>query len=280
MPLASPARSTHSHDRAAYQRRDPESADFHRFVRDNLEPLLQFARDNYRKPLPRYVERELRRMVCCGVLARGFTRWRCPRCGQDLLVPFSCKTRLCPSCAGRRMAQAGVHLVDRVLPDAPLRQWVLTVPYPLRRLLAADAKTLSTVIRIFVRLVEKLYLDRAGAAGIANPKTGMLTVPQRFGGSLNLHVHVHLSAIDGVYALDEQGTPRLHFLPAPTPSDIRDVTASVASRVCRILRRRGLLRDEAADPNEPTTDSSALDACHAAGLSRGRFERIDERGRS
>jgi hypothetical protein len=31
-----------------------------------------------------------------------------------------------------RMAQAGAHLVDNVLPDAPLRQWVLTVPFPLR----------------------------------------------------------------------------------------------------------------------------------------------------
>jgi hypothetical protein len=47
------------------------------------------------------------------------------------------------------MAQAGAHLVDNVLPDAPLRQWVLTVPFPLRMLLAKDAALLSSVIRIF-----------------------------------------------------------------------------------------------------------------------------------
>jgi len=48
---------------------------------------------------------------------------------------------------------------------------------------------------------------------------------------MNLHVHIHVAGIDGVYALDEQGSPHFHFVPAPTPSDIRDVTASVASRV-------------------------------------------------
>lgn len=281
MPVASLSSLAGANTGAPYRRRDPESTDLHRLVRDNLDAFLGWAREHYAKPLPRYVERELWRLVDCGVLARGFCRWRCPRCGHDLLVAFSCKTRSCPSCAGRRMAQAGAHLVDRVLPDVPLRQWVLTVPYPLRRLLAADAKILGTVLRIFVRVVDRFYLDRARDAGIANPKTGMLTVSQRFGGSMNLHVHVHGAAIDGVYALDEStGSPRFHFVPAPTPSDIHAVAASVGARVCKMLRRRGLLRDEPTDSGEATTEGSALDACRSAGLSRGRFERIDERGRS
>ena len=89
------------------------------------------------------------------------------------------------------------------------------------------------------------------------------------------------AAIDGVYAIDEStGVPRFHFVPAPTPSDIEAVAASVARRVCKMLRRRGLLGDQAADPNEPRCEGSALDACRTAGLSRGHFERIDPRGRS
>ena len=38
----------------------------------------------------------------------------------------------CPSCGGRRMADTAAHLVDRVLPEVPMRQWVLTLTYPLR----------------------------------------------------------------------------------------------------------------------------------------------------
>jgi hypothetical protein len=30
------------------------------------------------------------------------------------------------------MAERAAHLADRVLPDVPIRQWVLSVPYPLR----------------------------------------------------------------------------------------------------------------------------------------------------
>lgn len=46
-----------------------------------------------------------------------------------ILVAFSCKRRgICPSCTARRMADTAAYLVDRVLPSAPYRQWVLSLP--------------------------------------------------------------------------------------------------------------------------------------------------------
>src|SRR5258708_5161818 len=49
----------------------------------------------------------------------------------ERLVPFSCKGRgFCPSCGGRRMAERAAHLLNAVLPWVPVRQWVLTKPYP------------------------------------------------------------------------------------------------------------------------------------------------------
>ena len=54
-----------------------------------------------------------------------------------MLVAFSCKHRgLCPSCGARRMCNKAVQLVDRVLPNVPVRQWVLSLPWELRRLAA------------------------------------------------------------------------------------------------------------------------------------------------
>jgi hypothetical protein len=50
-------------------------------------------------------------------------------CGKDELVACSCKGRgFCPSCGARRMADLAAHLVDAVLPHAPVRQWVLSLP--------------------------------------------------------------------------------------------------------------------------------------------------------
>jgi DNA-directed RNA polymerase subunit RPC12/RpoP len=62
------------------------------------------------------VERELRAYLDCGILARGFARVRCPDCGFERLVAFSCKARVCPSCNARRMEDTAEHLVRNVFP--------------------------------------------------------------------------------------------------------------------------------------------------------------------
>jgi hypothetical protein len=77
----------------------------------------------------------------CGILCFGFGRARCASCGQGFVVAFSCKGRgVCPSCNGRRMAQTAAHLVDRVIPPVPVRQWVISVPKRLRCFLADRPK--------------------------------------------------------------------------------------------------------------------------------------------
>jgi hypothetical protein len=104
-------------------------------------------------PVARFVERELRAYLTCGILAEGFLRVHCDACGHDRMVAFSCKGRgLCPSCGGRRMADTAPHLVDRVLPEVPTRQWILTLPYPLRYRCAWDARITSEVLRAFMRM--------------------------------------------------------------------------------------------------------------------------------
>jgi hypothetical protein len=49
------------------------------------------------------------------------------------------------------MADTAAHLVDCVLPEVPIRQWVLTLPYPLRYRCAYDAALTSEVLRAFLR---------------------------------------------------------------------------------------------------------------------------------
>jgi uncharacterized protein (DUF983 family) len=51
-----------------------------------------------------------------GILACCFAGARCPDCGHDFLVSFSCKgRRLCPSCNARRMAQTAAALSPDVV---------------------------------------------------------------------------------------------------------------------------------------------------------------------
>ena len=115
-----------------YRRREPEHTVLHHLVREHLETFLEEARSRCDDGYPPFIERELRRYLDCGLLCHGFARVRCGTCGKETLVAFSCKTRVCPSCQGRRMADTAAYLVDQRLPEAPYRHWVLTVPWVLR----------------------------------------------------------------------------------------------------------------------------------------------------
>jgi hypothetical protein len=51
------------------------------------------------------------------------------------------------------MHDTAAHLVDRVLPDVPYRQWVLSLPRQLRFLLAYRPQLVRPALRIFLRSV-------------------------------------------------------------------------------------------------------------------------------
>ena len=96
--------------------------------------------------LPGYVEQEFEEYLKCGRLEHGFLRVRCDTCHAEHLVAFSCKKRgFCPSCGARRMAESAALLVDEVFPEQPVRQWVLSVPYPLRFLFAGRPDVMGRV---------------------------------------------------------------------------------------------------------------------------------------
>jgi hypothetical protein len=255
----------------AYLPRRPQETVLYDLVRGNLETFLAHARANYEGGLPRYVERELRAYLACGDFSRGFMRAHCDACGHDLLIAFSCGSRsICPSCTGRRMANTAAFLVDRVLPDVPLRQYVLTLPYELRKLVAFKADVLTTIARIFVESVFALYRGRAKGDGVEAPQCGAVNFVQRCGSSVNLHVHYHLVVLDGVFARDAEGQLVFHPAHAPTPAELDAIVARTARRSNGWLRRHGHVDDSPleARSNEPP-EQTALEACAAIAMGSG-----------
>ena len=106
-----------------HERRRSETTTLYQIVQQHLETYLALAgeADWDGQHVRADVERECRRYLECGILACGFCRARCPACGQDFLVAFSCKGRaVCPSCNALRMAETAARLVDHVfLPARP-----------------------------------------------------------------------------------------------------------------------------------------------------------------
>jgi len=239
---------------AEYERRQPEQTLLHQVVREQLETFLERAQRRDQAP-PRFVEQELRAFLRCGVLSHGFLRLHCDDCGHDRLVAFSCKRRgFCPSCGGRRMADTAAQLVDRVLPEVAIRQWVLTLPYPLRYRCAYDARLTSAVLRSFIQaLFAELRRRSRRTWGLRAEQCGAVTFIQRFGSALNLNVHFHTLALDGAYAYASGQEQALRFLPLPPPDvdAVARVLAGTARRIRRLLEARAAEEEDALARDEP-----------------------------
>ena len=263
-----------------YEPRSPVGTVLHRVVRTHLERFLaETAAASDGAGVPRFIEREFRDFLGCGVLARGFARVRCDACRFERLVPFSCKTRaVCPSCGGRRMAEQAAHLVDAVLPSVPVRQWVLTVPHRLRYRLAFDHALCRAVLGVFIRAVLGWYRRRSRRAGVPDGQSGTVTVVQRFGSGLELNVHFHALGLDGVFAPGADGTLRFHRLPPPSDADVARLVATIARRVERLLVRRGLVDD--ADALDPLAAESLALAGLASAAVQGRDSSAHRCGRT
>jgi hypothetical protein len=105
------------------------------------------------------------------------------------------------------MCGTAAHLVDRVFPEVPVRQWVLSVPFELRLPLARNPSALSAVGRLFVARVLRWQRDSAMRFRIRGAHGGAISFPQRFGGSLNLNVHYHVVIPDACFGFAHRGGP-------------------------------------------------------------------------
>ena len=248
-----------------YARRQPEKTVLYQAVLTSWLSLASQC-DSSDWPLPSYVEKEVEAYIRCGILSYGFARIHCGDCGHDRLVAFSCKGRnWCPSCGGRFMAEKAAHLVDNVLPKAPYRQWVLTLPPPLRYMLAYDSALCSDVLGCFWKAVCGWLKHKAkkefGLTSLKQAHPGGITVIQRCGSALNLNIHYHLVATDGVFIqTSSESTPVFRALPAPTDAEVAQVAWETCQRTLAILRKQGRFFDEDISDDKLAQEEPALAA--------------------
>jgi hypothetical protein len=136
------------------------------------------------------------------------------------------------------MAERSAHLVDHVFPDVPVRQWVLSLPHRLRYLVAWDHDLCRAVSGVAVRTVLGFLRRRARGDRIADGRSPAVVIVQRFGGALNLNVHLHALVLDGVFAKGGSAV-RFHPVRRLPREEVADVVVLIARRVARLLERRG-----------------------------------------
>jgi len=208
-----------------------------------FEPLAKKLHKNSKSLQRMLSSKEFEAYLKCGRLEYGFLRVWCEDCHDERLVAFSCKCRgFCPSCGARRMVESAALLLDEVLSHQPMRQWVLSVPFPLRLLFAREPVIMGKVLGLVYRAIASHLIKKAGFKH-KTAQIGAVTLIQRFGSALNLNIHFHMLFLDGVYVTAESQKERAVFRPvaAPTHQELTKLAHTISERIGRYLERQGLL---------------------------------------
>jgi len=80
------------------------------------------------------------------------------------------------------MAQSAALLVDEILPQQAMRQWVLSVPFQLRFLFASQPAIMGKALDVVYRAISTHISKKAGYTKTM-AHTGAVTLIQRFGSS-------------------------------------------------------------------------------------------------
>jgi hypothetical protein len=256
----------------SFERHRPEETTLYRVVQDNLQTLYAAVNAGFDgAALPAFVRDDLEGYLSCGLLCRGFALFACSACPERTLVAFSCKSRsFCPSCLGRRMAETAADLCEHVLPRVPLRQFVLTLPHPLRARLGYDGPLMGAVCRVFADSVLGWYRRRTAAHGVKDGQGGAVLALQRASADLRLNPHIHGIFLDGVFVADDAGVPVFRPLPRLRTDEVADLLQIIRARVLRFLARRGVIDvsgDATVVPGELADKEPALAQLAAAAVS-------------
>lgn len=224
--------------KGVYRPRQPRETPFYRIVEEHFERFEQVYPERYedRYGYLRPVIREtVYKYLNCGDLKQGFARVRCPECGHEFLLAFSCKGRyFCSSCHTKRAVAFAEWLHTTVLLPVPHRQIVLTIPKMLRIYFRYDRRLLGDLCRVAAGVIVESFRVLL-AAPQAQP--GLVVCVHTYGELLNHHPHIHVMATDGAFTPDGV----FHALPTMSLAPMEEL---LRHRVFKMLMKKGLLSSE------------------------------------
>ena len=101
-----------------YQPRDPDSSPFLNVVTNHWADFELAYPERFQKQFGFWrpvIRSSIDKFLKCGDRREGFARVRCPDCGGEFFVAFSCRQRsACPSCDQKRAIVFGLRLSDEI----------------------------------------------------------------------------------------------------------------------------------------------------------------------
>jgi transposase-like protein len=158
----------------------------------------------------RECEREaVTKVLGCGDPKNGFAEYWCLDCGKEKkIVPFTCKSRFCPSC-GKVYTDKWVEKMSKEMVDVPHRHVVMTVARELRPYFYWKRELLPILINSAAQVMKSIINGKKNNRDLT---PGIVIVVHTFGRDLKFNPHIHALMTEG--GLDKNGDWKpIDFLP-------------------------------------------------------------------
>lgn len=147
------------------------------------------------------------RMIHCHDPSFGGAFFGCPHCGNLKFVPFSCKSRFCPSC-GNMYNQKRAFRMSSKLVSCNHRHCVFTIPQELRIFFLNDRSLLNCLFHSVRDVILRMFFKLNKSEHFT---PGFICVLHTFGRDLKWNPHIHALISEGGAGNFTPWRPNTHF---------------------------------------------------------------------
>uniref|UniRef100_UPI003FA42158 IS91 family transposase n=1 Tax=Enterocloster clostridioformis TaxID=1531 RepID=UPI003FA42158 len=147
------------------------------------------------------------RMINCHDPSFGGAFFGCPHCGNLKFVPFSCKSRFCPSC-GNMYNQKRAFRMSCKLVSCNHRHCVFTIPEELRSFFLKDHSLLNCLFHSVRDVILRMFFKLNRSEHFT---PGFICVLHTFGRDLKWNPHIHALISEGGAGNFTLWRPNTHF---------------------------------------------------------------------
>jgi len=193
-----------------YQARRADQSPLYQLLLDHYERFEGVYEDRFSDRLGEWravVGKVFRSFLDCGILAHGFLRVVCRTCHDEILVPWSCKRQLCPSC-GQRRSQEFADFLPAVTGGTPWAHVVFTLPKLLRPTFLRERRLLRELSRCAWKTLKQ---GLRAALGQPDAEPAAVISKASAGDLGNPNPHLHCVVAHGAWVEDRfvEWPPRL-----------------------------------------------------------------------
>ena len=143
------------------------------------------------------IDEEVSKYLKCGIPDYGFARIACTNkdCKRGMILPFSCKSKICPSCMTKRMLEFQNFVIENIIRRVPHRHLCFTLPKILRGGFIRNRKSLNDLSRLAWASIKEFMQKTLKKDGVP----GAIIKISTHGNYANTMPHLHIISSDGIY---------------------------------------------------------------------------------